>query len=149
MRKDNLVITISDIDSSKSFSVNKIIKKIILWIILIILFVVSISFFTISKLSTTVNTLSNERDNLTNKNGIYSQQIESKITQIQELGSQLEEIEKIIGIHKEDDSSLIQRATLAKLSSSEKIYMLNTREIFGDVHINFGHVGFPSRTQGL
>jgi len=126
MRKDRLVITISDIDSSKSFSVNKIIKKIILWTILIVLFVVSVSFFTISKLSTSVNTLSGERDKLTSENSIYSEQIESKIAQIQELGSQLEEIEEIIGIDKEDNTTLIQRATLAKLSSSEKVYMLHT-----------------------
>ena len=78
MKKDRLVITISDIDSSKSFSVNKIIKKIILWTILAVLFVVSVSFFTISKLSTSVNTLSGERDKLTNENSTYSKQIESK-----------------------------------------------------------------------
>lgn len=126
MRKDRLVITVSDIDSSKSFSVNKIIKKIILWTILVILFVVSISFFTISKLSTSVNTLSDERDKLTNEKSVYSKQIESKIAQIQELGSQLEEIEEIIGIDKEDDTTLIQRATLAKLTSSDKTFMLHT-----------------------
>lgn len=126
MRKDRLVITISDINSSKSFSVNKIIKKIILWTILVVLFVFTISFFTISKLTTSVNNLSNDRAKLTAENNIYSQQIEAKIAQIQELGSQLEEIEDIIGIDKEDDTSLIQRATLAKLTSSEKIYMLQT-----------------------
>ncbi len=126
MRKDRLVITVSDINSSKSFSVNKIIKKIILWTILVVLFVFTISFFTISKLTTSVNNLSNDRAKLTAENNIYSQQIEAKIAQIQELGSQLEEIEDIIGIDKEDDTSLIQRATLAKLTSSEKIYMLQT-----------------------
>ena len=126
MKKDRLFITISDINSSKSFSVNKIIKKVILWTILIVLFVVSVSFFTISKLSTSVTSLSTERDKLTSENNIYSKQIESKIAQIEELGSQLEEIEEIIGIDKEDDTTLIQRATLAKLTSSEKTYMLQT-----------------------
>jgi len=126
MKKDRLVITISDIDSSKSFSVNKIIKKIILWIILVILFVVTVSFFTISKLSTNVNSLSSEKDKLSHENSVYSKQIELKIAQIEELGSQLDEIEEIIGIDKEDNVSLIQRATLAKLTSSEKIFMLQT-----------------------
>lgn len=126
MKKDRLVITVSDIDSSKSYSVNKIIKKIILWTILVVVFVVSVSFFTISQLSTSVNILSSERDKLTSENKVYSQQIESKIAQIEELGSQLEEIEDIIGIDKEDDTSLIQRATLAKLTSSEKTFMLQT-----------------------
>ncbi|MGB5867039.1 MAG: M23 family metallopeptidase [Arcobacteraceae bacterium] len=126
MRKDRLVITVSDINSSKSFSVNKIIKKIIFWTIFTVFLVVSISFFTISKLTTSVNNLSNDRAKLAEENNIYSKQIEAKIAQIQELGSQLEEIEDIIGIDKEDDTSLIQRATLAKLTSSEKIYMLQT-----------------------
>ena len=127
MKKDRLVITISDIVSSKSFSVNKIIKKIILWIVLVILFIVTVSFFTISKLSTNVNNLSNEKNKLSHENSVYSKQIESKIAQIEELGSQLDEIEEIIGIDKEDDNvSLIQRATLAKLTSSEKIFMLQT-----------------------
>jgi len=126
MKKDRLIITISDINSTKSFNVNKIIKKIILWVILITLFVVTVSFLTISKLSTNVNNLSNERDKLTKENNTYSKQIESKIAQIEELGSQLDEIEQIIGIDKEDDVSLLQRATLAKLSSSEKTYMLQT-----------------------
>jgi len=126
MKKDRLVITVSDIDSSKSFSVNKIIKKIIFWTILVTLVVFTVSFFTISKLSTSVNSLSKERDKLSKENSIYSEKIESKIAQIEELGSQLEEIEEIIGIDKEDDTSLIQRATLAKLTSSEKIFMLQT-----------------------
>ena len=126
MKKDSLIITISDIDKSKSFSVNKVIKKIILWIILTVLLVVSISFFTISKLSQSVNNLSTEKDKLRNENYLYSKQIESKIEQISELGSQLKEIEDIIGINKEEDASLIQRATLAKLTSSEKIFMLQT-----------------------
>jgi len=126
MKKDSLVITISDINSSKSFSINKIIKKIILWMLLTVLCIVTISFFTISKLSQSVNDLSTEKDKLRNENNLYSKQIESKIAQISELGSQLEEIEDIIGINKEDDTSLIQRATLAKLSSSEKIFMLQT-----------------------
>jgi len=126
MKKDRLVITVSDIDSSKSFNVNKIIKKIIFWTILVVLIVVSISFFTISKLSTSVNNLSAAKNKLTKENNAYSNQIESKIAQIEELGSQLEEIEEIIGIHNDDDTSLIQRATLAKLTSSEKIFMLQT-----------------------
>jgi len=133
MKKDNLVITISDVNSSKSFRVNKIIKKVIVWTILITLFVVTISFFIISKLSTNVNSLSVEKNNLKSQNKSYSNQIESKIIQIQslssqieELGSQIEEIEEIIGIDKEEDTTLIQRATLAKLTSSEKIFMLNT-----------------------
>ena len=126
MRKGRLVVTISDVDSTKSFSINKIIKKIILWTILATIIFITIGFFTISKLTSTVDDLSYEKDKLKSKNIAYSEQIEFKIEQIEELGSQLEEIEDIIGIKKDDDITLIQRATLARLTSSEKIYMLQT-----------------------
>jgi len=126
MKKDRLVITVSDINSSKSFNVNKIIKKIVLWGIVAILFIFMISFFIISQLSTNLNDLSHDREKLTKENNLYSKQIESKIAQIEELGSHIEEIEDIIGINKDDDISLLQRATLAKLTSSEKMYMLQT-----------------------
>jgi len=124
--KDRLVITVSDVNSSKSYNVNKIIKKIIFWGVLITLFVVSVSFFTISKLATSVNSLSKERDLLTKENNLYSEQIEAKVTQIKELGDELEKIEDIIGINVDDTTDLIQRATLAKLTSAEKSYMLQT-----------------------
>jgi murein DD-endopeptidase MepM/ murein hydrolase activator NlpD len=126
MKKDRLVITISDVDKSRSYNVNKVIKKIILWVILITLTIVSLSFFTISRLATSVNELSNERNLLTQENTLYSNQIEAKVTQIQELGDELQKIEDIIGINVDDTVDLIQRATLAKLSSAEKTYMLQT-----------------------
>jgi murein DD-endopeptidase MepM/ murein hydrolase activator NlpD len=124
--KDRLVITVSDVNNSKSYNVNKIIKKVILWTILVTLTVVSLSFFTISRLATSVNSLSKERDMLTKENTLYSNQIEAKVTQIKELGDELQKIEDIIGINVDDTTDLIQRATLAKLSSAEKSYMLQT-----------------------
>jgi len=126
MRKDRLVITVSDINSSKSYSVNKVIKKVMLWTLIVVLAVVSISFFTISKLSSSVNKLSSDRDMLTKENNQYNEQIKSKITQIQELGAELEKIEEIIGVNNDDTTDIIQRATLAKLTSAEKSYMLQT-----------------------
>jgi len=126
MKSDRLVITISDINNSKSYSVNKIIKKIILWFLIIVVTVFSISFFTISKLYTNVNELSDDRKLLSNENQEYSQQIKTKIEQIKELGTELEKIESIIGIDTDDTTSLIQRATLAKLTSAQKSYMLQT-----------------------
>jgi len=126
MKKDRLVITVSDINKSRSYNVNKIIKKIILWTILVTLAIVSFSFFTISKLATSMNELSNERDSLIRKNTLYSDQIKVKVTQIEELGDELQKIEDIIGINVDDTTDLIQRATLAKLTSAEKSYMLQT-----------------------
>ncbi|MEA3512721.1 MAG: M23 family metallopeptidase [Campylobacterota bacterium] len=126
MKKERLVITVSDINSTKSFSVNKVIKKIIFWTLLSTILAFTIGFFTISKLTNSVNDLSTDRDKLSKENTEYSKEIQTKISQIEELGSQLEEIEEIIGIDKDDTASLIQRVTLAKLTSSQKTYMLQT-----------------------
>jgi len=126
VKKDRLVITISDVNKTKSYNVNKVIKKIILWILLITIAVVSLSFFTISKLTTSVSKLSSDREKLAIENDRYSMQIEDKVKKIEELGDKLESIEDIIGINADDTADLIQRATLAELTSAQKAYMLQT-----------------------
>ena len=78
MKKDRFIITISDINSSSSFNLHKVIKKIILWIVLIMFFIISVSFFTISQLSENVNKLSKDKDTLFKANSVYSQKIKEK-----------------------------------------------------------------------
>lgn len=126
MKKDRLIITVSDVNTSKSYNVNKIIKKVFLWTLLITLLVVSLSFFIISKLVNEVDKLSYDRDLLTKENYKYNQEIEEKKAKIEELGEKLEDIEDIIGINNDEETNLIQRATLAKLTSAQKAYMLQT-----------------------
>ncbi len=124
--KDRLVVTISDINSSKSYNINKIIKKIILWGVLGVLFVVGISFFTISQLVTSVNKLSGERDKLEQQSNFYNEQIKLKVEKIEQLGEKLETIEDMIGLDSDEETDLIQRATLAAMTSAQKTYMFQT-----------------------
>ncbi|MEA3498383.1 MAG: M23 family metallopeptidase [Campylobacterota bacterium] len=93
---------------------------------MITLIVVVVGFFLISSLSSSVDKLSVKSKALTEQNIIYTEQMKLKVQSIKELGEQLEEIETIIGIDKDDTTTLIQRATLAKLTSAQKIYMLQT-----------------------
>ena len=124
--KDKLTVTISDVNGTKSYSLHKIIKKIFMWSIPVILSIATISFLLISHLNKSVDRLSIESKVLIIQNNKYSEQIESKIKSIKQLSTQLNEIENIIGIDKDENTSLIQRATLAKLTSAQRIYMLNT-----------------------
>ncbi len=124
--KNRIIITLSDVYGSRSYNVNKIIKKLILWIILIVLILFAIGFGVITTLNNSVNELSNESVKLFTQNNIYSEEIKEKAEQIKELGSQLDDIEQIIGINGDEKVSLIQRATLAKLTSKERMYMLQT-----------------------
>ncbi|MEA3553362.1 MAG: M23 family metallopeptidase [Campylobacterota bacterium] len=124
--KDKLTITVSDVNGTKSYSLHKIIKKIFLWSIPVILIIGTVSFLLISHLSNSVDELSIQSKNLIIENHKYSQKIESKIKSIKELSTQLNDIENIIGISKDKNTTLIQRATLAKLTSAQRTYMLNT-----------------------
>lgn len=126
MKKDRLVITISDINSSKSYNVNKIIKKIILWGLLTTVLIVGISFFTISKLVSSVDVLTTERDTLEHQSNFYNDQIKKKVEKIEQLGEKLDAIEDMIGLSPDENSDLIQRATLAAITTAEKGYMFQT-----------------------
>ena len=124
--RDRLIITVSDIDSTKSYNLNKIIKKIILYIVLIAIFVISISFWIISQLNNEVQTLDTQSKVLQIQNKQYNLQIKDKIKDIEALGDTLKDIEDILGVKGDDEASLITRVTLAKLTSAQKMYMLQT-----------------------
>ena len=124
--KDKLTLTISDVNGTKSYSLHKIIKKIFLWSIPVILVIGTVSFLLISHLNNSVDKLSFESKGLIIQNHKYSQEIESKVKSIKELSTQLNDIENIIGIGKEENTTLIQRATLLKLTTAQRRYMLNT-----------------------
>lgn len=124
--RDKLTLTISDVNGTKSYKLHKIIKKIFLWSIPFVFVIGTSSFLLITHLNNSVDKLSLQSESLIIQNDKYSNQIESKIKSIKELSTQLNEIENIIGIGKDENTSLIQRATLAKLTSAQRTYMLNT-----------------------
>ena len=133
MVKDKLTITISDTNGTKSYTLSKLIKKIALYLIITVLFLIGISFWIISNLNTKVTnltkleqTLEIQKQNLKTQNKLYSLQIKDKVKDIEELGNTLKDIEQIIGVKGDDETSLIKRATLAKLTSTQKAYILQT-----------------------
>lgn len=135
---NRLVITVSDVTSTKSYNVHQLFKKIIFFTIIAIIIIIVGSFWAISFLSTEMDTLKSKKEkeikSLTEKekklqaqNLFYSMQIKSKVKDIDELSSKLDSIEEIIGIKKSDtEQDAITRATLAKISSAQKMYMLTT-----------------------
>ena len=135
---NRLVITVSDVNSTKSYNIHQLFKKLIVIVIFVVLAVIAGSFWLISLLSTEMDELRFKKEQeitfLTEKekklqaqNLFYSMQIKGKVKDIEELSSKLDSIEEIIGIKKNDsDQDAITRATLAKISSSQKMYMLTT-----------------------
>ena len=126
MSKDRLVITLSDVSGTKSYNLSKIIRKAISYILVSGIFVMAISFWLISTLNNRLDLLTSKEQKLKIQNQLYSLQIKDKVKDIEELGHTLKDIEQMIGVKGDDETSLIQRATLAKLTSAQKSYMLQT-----------------------
>jgi murein DD-endopeptidase MepM/ murein hydrolase activator NlpD len=131
--KDRLIVTISDTNSTKSYNISKVIKKVIIYAVVSILLIISISFWFIKFLNTKVDNLSNDivslniqGKSLKTQNDLYNIKIKDKIKDIKALGDTLKNMEMIIGVKGDDEKSLINRATFAKLTLEQKTYMLRT-----------------------
>lgn len=135
--KNRLIITVSDVNSTRSYNVHQLVKKSIIFLIFAALLVIGGAFWFINFLSGKMDNLQEDKAKeiqiLTEKekklqaqNLFYSMQIKGKVKDIEELSSKLDNIEEIIGIKKDDEKDSINRATLAQITSAQKMYMLNT-----------------------
>ncbi len=135
--KNRLIITVSDVNGTKSYNVHQFLRKFVVVFSIIALFILGLSFWFITYLNTEILDIKESKrreiDQLTKKekellaqNSFYSNQIQGKINDIEELSSKLDNLEEIIGIKKDEDIDLIKRATLATMTTVEKIYILRT-----------------------
>ncbi len=133
--KNRLIITVSDINGTKSYNVHQFIKKSIVFLVPIVILILVLSFWFINTLrddikditqekETQIGILQEQESKLKAQNSLYSMQIKDKIKDIEELSVKLDDIEELIGIDGDDKTTLIQRATLAKIDMQQKAYML-------------------------
>ena len=133
--KNRLIITVSDVNKTKSYNVHQLVRKFIVFAIIVAFAVIGGSFWFINFLSDKLDNLKVEKERQINlltekgqtliaQNKVYSMQIQDKVKDIEELSSKLDDIEEIIGLKHDDTSDPIARATLAKMSSAERSYML-------------------------
>jgi murein DD-endopeptidase MepM/ murein hydrolase activator NlpD len=135
---NRLVITVSDVNSTKSYNIHQLFRKIILIVIIITFFVITGAFWFISFLTTEINEvkikkkqeisiLTEKEKKLQAQNLFYSMQIKGKIQDIEELSSKLDTIEEIVGLKRDSNEQIsITKATLTKITSAQKMYMLST-----------------------
>ncbi len=133
--KNRLIITVSDINGTKSYNVHQLIKRTIGILVPLIILIITMSFWFISTLRDDIKDITKEKEaqisvlmeqenKLKTQNSFYSMQIQDKIKDIEELSVKLDDIEELIGIDGDDNTTLIQRATLAKIDTQLKTYML-------------------------
>ncbi len=133
--KNRLIITVSDINGTKSYNIHQFVKKSLFILFVFILLVLSGSFWFISMLREDIlevkkdkeielKILSEKEEKLLSQNKLYSQQIEDKAKNIEELSSKLDEINSIIGANENSTKEEITQKTLAAIDLQKKKYTL-------------------------
>ncbi|RXJ79093.1 M23 family metallopeptidase [Arcobacter sp. F2176] len=135
---NRLVITVSDVNSTKSYNIHQLFKKIIFIAIIVAFIVIAGSFWFISFLSNEISDFKSKKEKeislLTEKekklqaqNLFYSMKIKGKVKDIEELSSKLDSIEEIVGLNRDANEQIaITKATLTKITPAQKMYMLST-----------------------
>ncbi len=137
--KNRLIITISDVKGTKSYNIHQLFRKFFIIISISIIALLLGSFLFISYLSLQVDQVKQSKDiqesqlkvlkekenKLVSQNKLYSMQIKSKVEDIEELSSKLDEIHTIIGIEDDDTKEEITKKTLDTINDNKKKYALN------------------------
>jgi murein DD-endopeptidase MepM/ murein hydrolase activator NlpD len=133
--KNRLIITVSDVNGTKSYNIHQLVKKLAIIITIVAIIVISGSIWLINYLNIKMDNLKIAKEKeieiltlkeneLITQNKLHAMKIKDKIKDIEELSSKLDDIEEIIGVKKVDEANPITRAQLAKITSSERIHML-------------------------
>ncbi len=133
--RNRLIITISDVKGTKSYNLHQFVKKILLIAIILIVMVLGGSFLFISYLNGEIDEaqedkkaqlklLAQKEEKLVAQNKFYSVQIKSKVQDIEELSSKLDEIHTIIGVGKDATAEEISKKTLKNVNLDLKKYTL-------------------------
>jgi murein DD-endopeptidase MepM/ murein hydrolase activator NlpD len=125
LTRNRLFITVSDVHGTKSYNLNKIIKKAIFYAVIISLLLFGIGFWLITFLKDEIDNLNTQEKILKIQNKLYSSELKDKKKYISELDDTLKKIEVNIGITSDDETSLINRATIIALTSVQKLHILN------------------------
>lgn len=123
--KNRLIITISDVNGTKSYNIHQFVKKFFIIISLVILFTLGGSFLFISYLNNGIDQIKKAKANqLESLEEFYSLQIENKVKDIDELASKLEDVYSIIGVDKDATKQEISDKTLKAIDLNKKKYTL-------------------------
>jgi len=126
--KNKFIITISDIHGVKQYTLHQIIKKFVVWIIVGVVSIIAIGVLLLNSLSDKVDelndlteTLQYTKEQLAIQNNDLQNNILRKSETLSSMNEQLSEIEHIIGLEPDLESSFFDRANSAKNKTFHKI----------------------------
>lgn len=122
------MITISDIHGVKQYTMHQFIKLFVMWILAAIVIIIGVGALVLYSLSDQVDELNNLTDNLQNtkeqlalQNSDLQNNILRKSETLNSMNEQLSEIETIIGLEPDLESSFYDRASSAKDQTTIKV----------------------------
>jgi murein DD-endopeptidase MepM/ murein hydrolase activator NlpD len=125
-----MIITVSDINGTKQYTLHQFIKVFILWIVLAIVLIFTIGTLMLTslddkvdKLNLLTKNLQDTRSELASQNSYLQLNILQKSDTLDSMNEQLSEIENIIGLESDINSTFFDRASSAKNRSIEKVEM--------------------------
>ena len=134
----HFTITIHDEKGVKQFNLHKFVKKAVIYTLIFIAFVIISSIATILYLSNSVEKLNKQKvelseayNDLKRKNYALdlevankNRNLQSKKSELEALSSSLKQIETLIGLTPDDNSTLKQRVNLTKLTSQQRATLM-------------------------
>ena len=129
--KNRFTITISDVRGSKSYNVHQIIKKVILYSILVTLILLITGSVFIWLLSSKVEELVSKKElmirdykDLQFENNLLAKRILQKSEDLDAISDKVNDIEELMGLKFSEKLNLFERIDLAKITTQQKRNML-------------------------
>jgi murein DD-endopeptidase MepM/ murein hydrolase activator NlpD len=123
--KNRLIITISDVNGTKSYNVHQFVRKFIIVILFIVFFTLGGSFLFISYLNSGIEQIKEAKAyQLEELENIYTLQINNKLKDIEELASKLDDVYSIIGVDSDASEDEISENTLKFIDENKKNFTL-------------------------
>ncbi len=133
--KDQLIVTISDVHGSKQYTVHEMVKKIILWVFVALIAIIIATYLYIHMINDKVSQLNAKveaiqqksmdlkklNSSLINKNYTLKNDINESSEKLSLMNSKLSEIEDMVGVTPDADSSFVERVDDAKTRQQQKI----------------------------
>ncbi len=118
--KDKFIITISDINGSKQYTLSQFIKVVVSWIILVVVILFIIGVLVVNYLSNHVKMLENDKKELSQQKEVLIKEIIKSQETLQSMDEQLKQAKELIGIRADENSTVIGKKNISEDKSEDE-----------------------------